>query len=423
MEIQIENKLLEGTKEALELYGEIEEKYKLTGGYEIETQIEKEFLSIGLPLLTLNKKFSILSGGEKTKVKLVALFLKDGIFPLLDEPTNHLDMHSREFVADYLKNKHIGFICVSHDEYFLDKVGTHIINIHSKKGLELKKSKFSDFHNEMKLINEKSQEKNESLKREISKKIDSFREKCDWSFAAEDKKEGASDKGFMGAKAARLMKRAKNLEKRLLKDIDDKKSLVENFEKEYLLKFPKNDNRTKELIRVNNIGVSFDDKILIENFSLTIEKGERIAIIGPNGCGKSSILKKIISDFSSKQIKISYIAQEFSYKNELLKDYLLRENIDISEFGRFLASFDMRGEILEKNLKAFSQGEKRKIALALSIYAKADLYIWDEPLNFLDIGLMEKITNAILIDKPTMLFVEHNKSFVDNIATRIIEMR
>jgi lincosamide and streptogramin A transport system ATP-binding/permease protein len=130
---------------------------------------------------------------------------------------------------------------------------------------------------------------------------------------------------------------------------------------------------------------------------------------------------KIIENFYSSQIKISYIEQEIFYENEILKDYLLKQNIDLSEFGRFLASFDMRGEVLYRNLLEFSQGEKRKIALALSIYSKADFYIWDEPLNFLDLDLIEKMEDAILRDKPTMIFVEHDRNFVEKVATKIIE--
>jgi len=423
MEKLIQEYLLVGTEESLNKYGEVEEQYKNMGGYEIEASIEKEIQDIGLPLDILEKEYRVLSGGEKTKIKLAALFIQNGKFPLLDEPTNHLDIYGREVVAEYLRNKGSGFICVSHDESFLNKIGDHIINIHSKSGIEIKKCEFSNFRNEKKIMESKDFEKNEALKKEIKKKVESFREKCDWSFVAEDKKEGAFDKGFMGAKAARLMKRAKNLEKRLNKDIEDKKSLVESFEKNYEIKFLETNSKSKEFLNIEKIRISYGDKTIIEDFSLRVSKGERIGLIGPNGCGKSSIIKKIIENFSSNQIKISYIEQELFYNNESLKEYLLGQNIDLSEFGRFLASFDMRGEVLYKNLREFSQGEKRKIALALSFYSRADFYIWDEPLNFLDLDLIEKLENAILRDKPTMLFVEHDRNFVEKVASRIVALK
>ena len=198
--------------------------------------------------------------------------------------------------------------------------------------------------------------------------------------------------------------------------------MVENFEKNYEIKFFESKTKVKNFLRIDKLNISFGEKNIVENFSLDVERGDRIALIGSNGCGKSSIIKKIIENFYSSQIKISYIEQEIFYENEILKDYLIRQKIDLSEFGRFLASFDMRGEVLYKNLLEFSQGEKRKIALALSIYSKSDFYIWDEPLNFLDLDLIEKLEEAILRDKPTILFVEHDINFVEKIATKIIKL-
>ena len=175
------------------------------------------------------------------------------------------------------------------------------------------------------------------------------------------------------------------------------------------------------MYKIENLNFEIQKKEILKNISLSIKNNNFLSIVGPNGCGKSSIIKKIIENFYSSQIKISYIEQEIFYENEILKDYLLKQNIDLSEFGRFLASFDMRGEVLYRNLLEFSQGEKRKIALALSIYSKADFYIWDEPLNFLDLDLIEKLEEAILRDKPTMIFVEHDRNFVEKVATKIIK--
>ena len=132
-------------------------------------------MDIGLSLDILDKKYQVLSGGEKTKIKLIALFLQKDKFPLIDEPTNHLDIYGRGIVAKYLKGKNKGFICVSHDENFLNEIGDHIINIHSRRGIEVKKAEFSNFRNEKKLEEEKEFEKNENLKREIKKKTESFR--------------------------------------------------------------------------------------------------------------------------------------------------------------------------------------------------------------------------------------------------------
>ncbi len=264
MEKLIEKYLQESDEEALIKYGEVEEIYRNSGGYEIDAIIEKEIMDIGLSLDILDKKYQILSGGEKTKIKLITLFLQNDKFPLIDEPTNHLDIFGREIVAKYLKMKNKGFICVSHDENFLNKIGNHIINIHNRSSVEIKKAEFSNFRNEKKLREEKEFEKNETLKKEIKKKTESFREKCDWSFEAEKEKSTSTaavvDKGYIGARAASLMKKAKNLEKRLLKDIDDKKSLVENFEKKYEIKFFQSNTKAQVFLKIDKLNISFEGK-------------------------------------------------------------------------------------------------------------------------------------------------------------------
>ena len=425
-EKEIEFLLKEGSEKSLELYGELEEKYRILGGYEIESLIEKEFFHLDLGPSHLKMPYSTLSGGEKTKVKLLSLFLKKDSFPLLDEPTNHLDILARKTVAKYLKDKKSGFICISHDSKFLDEIGDHIIDIDDKRGIKLRKAKFSDYFRDRENLEISEKDQNNRLKLEINKKMESFREKTDWSFEAEDKKSGAFDKGFMGAKAARLMKKAKNLEKRLNNDIQEKKSLVQNFEKEYELKFNIEGKLPKELLRVVDLEILYNKRQVVSKLNFNICHGERVAIVGANGSGKTSILRAIInkekSIYFGNGVKTSYIMQELSYEEKTLKDYLYDLGIDDKEFGRVLASFDLRGEVLNRSLLDFSGGEKRKIALAISIFSKSNFYIWDEPLNFLDFNEIQKLQRAILQYKPTILFVEHDENFVNTVATRIIKL-
>ncbi len=424
-EKKIEEYLNLGSDEGLVKYGEVEEKYRSIGGYEVENRIEIELNKLNLSKELLGLSYETLSGGEKTKVQLLAFFINNNTFPLLDEPTNHLDILGRKVIAEYLSTKE-GFICISHDSNFLNKIGDHIIDIDDKRGIKISKSKFSNYFEERNNMEKKEKEKNEELKKSIKAKIDSFDEKKSWSMNKEKEVCGAFDKGFVSARAARLMQKAKNVERRLSKEIEEKEELVKKFEKEYEIKFIHEKNLVKEILRVDNLNISYGDKQVINNLSFNLSEGERIAIIGKNGAGKSSILKKVNEGvegvFLDKRMKYSLINQEIIYGKISLREHLYNEKIDYKEFGRFLASFDMRGEILERNLDEFSQGEKRKIALAKSIFSRAHFYLWDEPLNFLDYKEIEKLKKAILKYQPTMIFVEHNLDFVNSVATKIIEL-
>ena len=438
----IEAYLMRGDEDSLLLYGEVEEKYKAIDGYYIDSIIAEEFSKIYLNQDITERIYSSLSGGEKTKIKLIILFLQSGTFPLIDEPTNHLDIKAREECAAYLKTKKSGFLCVSHDKKFLESIGTHVISINRTRGIEINKINFENFIvNENKRL-EKDKLKNIELKHSINRLNKSFAEKKSWSDNKEsdklfspkakvsaDERLKKGDKGRIGAKAAKLMKRAKNIEKRISKNIDEKKELVNFIEKDYEIKFKENKKDKREILRVDNLNICYDDKKIINGLSFNISSGDRIAICGANGSGKSSIIKSLIGQKEyeglikfRENIKISYLAQEMESPSISLKEFLLNKNIDPKTFGAFLASFDFRGEILNKSMSDFSEGEKRKTALAISIYEEADIYIWDEPLNFLDIQLRSKVEGAILKYKPTIIFVEHDSSFISKVATDIIQL-
>lgn len=438
----IETYLTKGDEESLALYGEVEEKYKAIDGYYIDSVIAEECSKISLKENITGRAYSRLSGGEKTKIKLVILFLQSGTFPLIDEPTNHLDIKAREECAIYLKSKKSGFLCVSHDKTFLETIGTHVISIDSNRGIEINKINFENFviQNTKKMEREKL--KNMELKNSINRLNKSFVEKKTWSdnkeagklfspkakVSADDRlKKG--DKGRIGAKAAKMMKRAKNIENRILKDISEKKELVNFIEKDYEIKFKEGKKDKKEILRVDKLIIAYDNTNLINGISFSIHTGERLAICGANGSGKSSIIKALLSQTPYEGLikfrentRISYLSQELNYPDMSLNDYILKRGASPKTFGAFLASFDFRGEILHKKLADFSEGEKRKTALALSIHEEADIYIWDEPLNYLDIQLRGKVEAAILKYKPTIIFVEHDSSFIEKIATNIIQL-
>lgn len=205
-------------------YSVLEEEYKKIDGYNIDAIIKKECEKIGLEDSILDSSYNTLSGGEKTKVKIVSLFIKQGTFPLLDEPTNHLDLESRESLSKYLSKKSKGFICVSHDAHFLNKVGSHIIDIDAKNGINISNAKFNDYYQNKASLEMSTIKKNYELKKDILQKSKSISEKIGWSGTSEKKKIGARDKGYVSSKSTKLMRAAKNLETRINRDIEQKKN-------------------------------------------------------------------------------------------------------------------------------------------------------------------------------------------------------
>jgi len=429
-EDEMKGLLFDPTEDNLIKYGEIEGKYRELDGYQIENLIERELLNIKLDLGILNRFYNSLSGGEKTKIQLISLFLKKGSYPLIDEPTNHLDIESRKLIGEYLKNQKRGFICISHDRKFLNTVGDHILHLHTKREAKIYSTTFFKFEeNYLKLL-ESEQRKNILLKNQINRGKESLKQKENWAKSSESKKRGAIDKGFQGRKAAKMMKTAKSNEKKCLEKIEGKEKLVQFFEKEYEIKFKDIKLLPQKVLRVDNLNISYEDKKVISNLSFSIDRGERIAITGPNGSGKTSIIKAVLNQikftgniFIDSRINIGYLPQELLPKNMTLEEFLIDLNIDIKLFTPFLAAFDIRGNLLSKDTSLLSQGETRKLYIALNIYLEKDFFIWDEPLNFLDLHTRTRIEKAILKYNPTILFIEHDDLFVERIANKVITLK
>lgn len=385
----------------------------------------------------LDRPFSTLSNGEQTKVLLAALFLKENSFLLIDEPTNHLDMKARELVSHYLKGKN-GFILVSHDRVFLDNCINHVLSI-NKKNIEIQKGNFSSW-----LINKERQDsfelaENEKLKKEVKRLEKTAKEKTVWSDKAESRKIGFNPKhteksigrrSYEGAKSRKMMSRAKDIKGRQQAAVEDKSKLLKNLESADTLKISTLPYHTNRLVSLSNVSISYGEIIAIRDISFTIEQGERIALCGKNGSGKSSIIKLICGndlsytgDFSKgTRLVISYVSQDTSHLSGSLTDYALEHGIDESLFKAIMRKLDFSRVQFEKKMQYFSGGQKKKVLIARSLCEKAHLYIWDEPLNYIDVISRMQIENLILEHRPTMLFVEHDSAFCNNVATSTIQL-
>ncbi len=380
----------------------------------------------------LYRPYCTLSNGEQVKVLLAAMFLKKNSFLLIDEPTNHLDLKTRKIVADYLKTKK-GFILVSHDRAFLDNCVDHILSI-NKTNIEVQKGNFSTWFENKKRQDNYELSKNENLKKEIKRLTFSARQKSDWSYKTEKSKFGKknsgvkADKGYVGHKAAKMMKRSKVIESRKQSAIEEKYKLLKNIESPESLKLFQLKYHSSTLVEFDNVSIYYKEKEVCKNINFKIEQGDRIALIGKNGSGKTSILKLICGEELSytgtfrkgSQLDISYVPQDSSFLEGNLGCFADENNIDETLFKAILRKLDFSRSQFEKDISKFSSGQRKKVLIAKSLCEKAHLYVWDEPLNYVDIISRIQIEELLLKYKPTIIFVEHDSVFCEKIASKKI---
>ena len=397
-------------------------------------EIIKELNLLNTDSDILYRAFNILSGGEQVKILLISLFLKGNNFLLIDEPTNHLDNETRNNLVSYLKNKS-GFILVSHDRKFLDKVVDHIISINNTN-IEIQKGNFSTWKENKDRQDNFEIMQNEKLKKDITRLENAARSTSIWSDKVEKSKyktidsEASIDRGYVGHQSAKMMKRSKVLEKRIEKAIDEKSLLLNNIDRNDSLKIIPLESRKNPVVLADNFQIRYNDKAIFNKISFEVNNGDRLAKKGKNGIGKSSILKLILGErieynglFKTiNELKISYVSQSTENLKGTVKEYAKETHVDEGIFRAMLSKMGISNIELEKDMNNMSEGQKKKILIARSISEQANLYVWDEPLNYIDILTREQIEEAILKYCPTLIFVEHDETFVENIATKIIHL-
>lgn len=397
-------------------------------------EIIKELNLLNTDVEILYRKFNLLSGGEQEKILLISLFLKGNNFLLIDEPTNHLDIETRNNLINYLERKK-GFIVVSHDRNFLDKIVDHIISINNTN-IEIQKGNFSSWKANKDKQDNFEMVQNEKLSKDINRLEVASRNTAKWSNEVERSKyktnnsEKTIDRGYLGHKSAKMMKKSKVMEQRIQKAIDEKTNLLKNIDRNDTLKIiPLTSNKTP-LISVNKLQIKYNNESIFKPISFEVNSGDRIAIIGKNGVGKSSVLKLILGQNIqydgeiniANNIKTSYVSQSTEYLKGSLKDFLYNNEIDESIFKAMLVKMGLSQSDFDTNIQDMSEGQKKKVLIAKSISEQANIYIWDEPLNYIDILTREQIEDAILKYKPTLIFVEHDETFIEKVATKIIKL-
>ena len=414
-------------KTAIEILPEIYPEYDLW-------EVMKKLHDLELDEECLYQPFETLSNGQQTKLLLAVLFTKENKFLLIDEPTNHLDFQSRECVKRFL-NKEKGFIVVSHDRDFIDACVDHIISI-NKNNIEIQKGNFSSWWENRKNQDNFEMNQNQKLKKDIARLEESVAQTQRWSDKVEKTKNGTRiaglrpDKGAIGHKAAKMAQRSKAIEFRQNKAIEAKSKLLKNIEKQDDLFLNSKHLKDNVLIEVKNLSIFYGEKKIFEGLNFSVENGDRVAICGQNGSGKTSLLKFILGEdikysgsiYKSGRLKISYISQKYDWLCGTLVDFAKENNIDQTRFLTMLIKLGFSRNLFDANLQDFSEGQKKKVLIAKSLCEEANLYVWDEPLNYIDVISRIQIEELLKDANITLIFVEHDNAFVRNIATKRVQI-
>lgn len=402
---------------------------------EPEWRVMAEAYPLGLTDELLSRPYSTLSRGEQTKLQLAALFAREDAYPLIDEPTNHLDLEGRETVAGYLAEKR-GFLLVSHDRHFLNRCITHTLSL-NRSTVTVQRGDYDSWEREFRRKNEAEEARNEQLKKEIVTLRKSARNQADFASKAEKGKfnvhpseVAAVDRGYVGARAAAMMKRSLATRAKIDRDIRERESLRKDAERVGTLKLRPLEHPKKRLIEVRDASVRYGSRTVCDNIHFTVERGECVALSGPNGCGKSSMLKSLcgISDALHGNIsvasglKISYVPQSTEHLRGELADFIAESSADETLFKAILRNMDFGRQQFDKDIAQYSEGQKKKLLLTRSLCEEAQLYIWDEPLNYIDVYSRVQLEALLLRFRPTLLLVEHDRAFLERVSTKILRL-
>ena len=393
----------------------------------------------------LPRGYYTLSNGERTKLMLAVLFSCEGRFLLIDEPTNHLDMEAREQTAEYLRRKE-GFLLVSHDRAFLDACTDHTLSL-GRGTAEVIRGGYSVWREARDRRESFERAQSERLEREV-KRLDAAADEAGRRAALADsakyKRANGStalheniSRGHVGKMAARSAHKAKALERRLDRTADERRELLaaatylRRDEQVEALKLSPRFDIHRTLLRAEGLSVAYDPaRPVFENLRFEVKPGERIALRGRNGSGKSSVLRLALGEDvphggifeRASGAVISYLPQDASGLSDSVYDYAAECGVDHVLMLAILRKLGLARELFERDMRGWSAGQKKKAMLARSLCEQAHVYLWDEPLNYIDLESREQIEALILEFKPTMLFVEHDRRFAENVATGTVRL-
>lgn len=393
----------------MEIYGTLLDKFQQDGGYEMDAQVRQVLNGLQMTELE-NKKWHQLSGGEKTKVGLAQLLLKSPDLLLLDEPTNHLDFLAIEWLTSFIKHYEGTVIIVSHDRYFLDETVTSILEMDQGELIKYH-TNYTDYvkEREARLLREFQQYEDQQKK--IKKMKETIKRLKEWANQANPPNDG-------------LHRRAKSMQKALDRLTVVKRPVLD--QKKINLDFEMESRSGKEVLKLDSVSKRFGNQRLYEELSMLVRFQERIALIGENGTGKSTLLHLMLGTENADQgmvkqgsnLSIGYLSQhmlEMDANLTVLDEF--REHVAVTEgeARRILASFLFYGPNVFKKVRQLSGGEKMRLRLAELVYQKHNLLLLDEPTNHLDIESKEVLEEALEQFEGTIITVSHDRYFLDRL--------
>lgn len=406
-----------------------------------------ELPALGVDAELLYRPFRTLSFGERTKLMLAVLFSGENDFLLIDEPTNQLDKDAREIIKAYLARKK-GFILVSHDRDLLDACVDHVLVL-NRQSIEVQCGNFTSWWENKERADQNAKMENQKHLKEIGKLKAAADRSARWADKNEQTKIGfdpvrehdrcLSTRSYIGAKTKKMQARVKNYENRIAREIEEKEGLLKDIEEVVDLKLMPLSYHKKRLITVRDFSLRYLDakEPVFTKLNFEMMQGERVFLSGSNGCGKTSLIRAILKALEEDKdlpfemqgelsvagnLVISYVNQDTSNLRGKLKDYVDRNNLNYTLLLSLLRQLDFDRVQFGKNMEEFSEGQKKKVLIAASLLTPAHLYIWDEPLNYIDVFSRMQIEKLIETYQPTMLIVEHDERFCEKLSTQVLEM-
>ncbi len=408
---QLEARVANGAEaEVLDRYAELQQSFEQLGGYQMESEVGRVLHGLGFSAADFDKSCETFSGGWQMRIALAKLLLKRPNLLLLDEPTNHLDLPARDWLEDYLQSYPFAVVLVSHDRFFLDNVVSRIVEVWNGELTEYpgNYSRYLTSRAErVAALKSAKQQQDDEIAR-IEAFINRFR--------------------YQANKASQVQSRVKQLEK------IERISLPPE-RKKIAFTFPPPQKGGRMAIELCAVSQHYGDLKVLNRVDVQVEQGERLALVGPNGAGKSTLMRLLagVEDpvggerKEGHNLHLAYFAQDQAAELNPNRDVYAEISADspydmVPKLRNILGSFLFSGDDIEKSVKVLSGGERNRLALAKLLLRPANLLLLDEPTNHLDLQSKQVLLDSLKKYPGTIIFVSHDRYFVDKLATRILEV-
>lgn len=397
-------------------YGILQSTYETLGGYRLKERLDKILVGLNIDLNMQERDFAVLSGGEKSRVLMGKILLEEPDILLLDEPSNHLDIEYMGWLEEYLQTYQGAVMIISHDRWFLKKSVNRIIELTRQKA-ELYNGGYEFYLEERQKRLEQRYQEWEAKKKELDKLEEQKERYLIWGRSRDSEK---------------MFRRAKELQKRIDKIMLPEKPRLDT--KKIIINSDIVGRTGNEVVKLENVGHAFGEISLFEEINLVIHYQERVAIVGPNGIGKTTLLKIMLGQLEptsgkarlGSRVKVGYLPQSISFENEdddLIESFQREHDITRTNARHQLAKSLFTGDDVFKRVGSLSGGEKSRLKLSIMFYGGVNVLFLDEPTNHLDIDSREKLEESLLSYDGTIIFVSHDRYFIAEIANKILEIQ